>query len=200
MKTIINKSNFVIVVTNEFISKEIPINGQVILQDDEINGNYLFDIEFFSKKQMKTENNLEMVRTCGNRYGLWFERSTVIPMKTAVDLLECSEIIVKDEKIEFHFLTAIFKKISLIKPHVDNCNFAKKTLFVNDKDKKYFLRWLLIELIITVLLFPILIYCSVFSFIDGWGWFECILMCLTTLAFAYCYCRKLFYCVVYKKL
>ena len=138
MKTITNKSNFVIVATNEFISKEIPINGQVILQDDEINGNYLFDIQFFSKKQMKTENNLEMVRTCGNRYGLWFERSTVIPMKTAVDLLECSEIIVKDEKIEFHFLTAIFKKISLIKPHVDTCNFAKKTLFVNDKDKKIF--------------------------------------------------------------
>ena len=47
MKTITNKSNFVIVVTNEFISKEIPINGQVILQDDEINGNYLFDIDFF---------------------------------------------------------------------------------------------------------------------------------------------------------
>ena len=149
MKTITNKSNFVIVVTNGFISKEIPIHGQEIIQDDEINGNYSFDIQFFSKKQMKTDNNLEMVRTCGNRYGLWFESSTVIPMKTAVDLLECSEIIVEDEKIEFHFLTVIFKKISLIKPHVNDCPCEKKMIFVNDKDKKYFLRSLLIELIIT---------------------------------------------------
>ena len=200
MKTITNKSNFVIVVTNGFISKEIPIHGQEIIQDDEINGNYLFDIQFFSKKQMKTDNNLEMVRTCGNRYGLWFESSTVIPMKTAVDLLECSEIIVEDEKIEFHFLTVIFKKISLIKPHVNDCPCEKKMIFVNDKDKKCFLRSLLIELIITFFLFPILTYCSVSSFIEGWGWFECILMCLITLVFAYCYCRKLFYYVVYKKL
>ena len=200
MKTITNKSNFVIVVTNGFVSKEIPIHGQEIIQDDEINGNYLFDILFFSKKQMKTDNHLEMVRTCGNCHGLWFESSTVIPMKTAVDLLECSEIIVKDEKIEFHFLTVIFKKISLIKPHVNDCPCEKKMIFVNDKDKKYFLRSLLIELIITFFLFPILTYCSVSSFIEGWGWFECILMCLITLAFAYCYCRKLFYYVVYKKL
>ena len=184
MKTITNKSNFVIVVTNGFVSKEIPIHGQEIIQDDEINGTYLFDIQFFSKKQMKTDNNLEMVRTCGNCHGLWFESSTVIPMKTAVDLLECSEIIVKDEKIEFHFLTVIFKKISLIKPHVNDCPCEKKMIFVNDKDKKYFLRSLLIELIITFFLFPILTYCSVSSFIEGWGWFECILMCLITLAFA----------------
>ena len=40
MKTITNKSNFVIVVTNGFVSKEIPIHGQEIIQDDEINGNY----------------------------------------------------------------------------------------------------------------------------------------------------------------
>ena len=37
MKTITNKSNFVIVVTNGFISKEIPIHGQEIIQDDETN-------------------------------------------------------------------------------------------------------------------------------------------------------------------
>ena len=197
--TVTNGSDHVIVVSHGALSREIPIGGQDTVQVDDPEGDCSFTIRFFSKRQMKTENKTELVRTVDAGYALWFNSESVVPLKTVVDLSGCSEVTVKDETIEFRFLTAIFKKISLIRPRAVDRRCEKKTLFVSDKDKCYFLRRMLIELIVTFVLFPILIGGAAFAFTEGWGWFETLLMCSTALAFVYCYCRKVVYYILYKK-
>lgn len=198
MKKIINKSDHVIVVRNSSFSKEIPIGAEITIHEDEIGGDHTFAIERFSLKQMKSENDFEEVRTVGNRYGLRFYMHSFIPMKTVVDLQDCSEVVITDENIEFHFLTGIFKMISLERLHVENSPNKEKLFFVNNKEKKYFFRWILAELIITFLLLPLLTCVSVLCFTGDEGWLSCLLTSGISLFFAYSYFRKLAYLLYFK--
>ena len=100
MKKIINKSDHVIVARNSSFSKEIPIGAEITIQEDEIGGDHTFVFERFSLKQMKSENDFEEVGTVGNRYGLRFYMHSFIPMRTVVDLRDCSEIVITDKNIE----------------------------------------------------------------------------------------------------
>jgi hypothetical protein len=198
VKKIINKSEHVIVARNSSFSKEIPIGTEITIHEDEIGGDHTFAIERFSLKQMKSENDFEEVRTVGNRYGLRFYMHSFIPMKTVVDLQDCSEVVITDENIEFHFLTGIFKMISLERLHVENSPNKEKLFFVNNKEKKYFFRWILAELIITFLLLPLLTCVSFLCFTGGEGWLSCLLTSGISLFFAYSYFRKLAYLLYFK--
>lgn len=198
MKKIVNKSDYVIVVSNSSFSKEIVVGAEITIQEDEIGGDHRFVFERFSLKQMKSENDFEEVRTVGNRYGLRFYMHSFIPMRTVVDLQDCSEVVITDKNIEFCFLTGIFKTISLERLHVENSPNKEKLFFVNNKEKKYFFRWILTELIITFLLLPILTYMSVLCFTGNEGWLSCLITSGISLFFAYSYFKKLAYLLYFK--
>ncbi len=197
---ITNQSEFVIVVSNNFFIKEIPTQQNITISEDEISNDCKFEFKFFSKKQKETENKFCSERTFGNRYGIWFSNCTEVPMKTVVDLGNSTEIIVTDNSIEFHFLTLIFKTISLRKLSVDNYQGKQNFLFVNDNERRYFLKWLFVELLVTFFLHLIMIPTSVIALINWWGWFECISICCITLFFIYSYFRKFYYFILFKRL
>lgn len=91
-------------------------------------------------------------------------------MRTVVDIDDTTEIIVKDDSIEFHFLTLIFKKISLSKLSVENYKGKQNLLFVNNSEKRYFLKWLFIELLITFFSLLIAIWQYAHSKFLDFGW------------------------------
>ena len=195
-----NQSEFVIVVSNNYFNAEIPAFQSITISEDDINNDSQFEFGFFSKKKKQTENEFYTERTLGNRYGIGFRSCTSIPMRTVVNVGNSTEIIVKDDSIEFHFLTLIFKTISLRKLSLENYKEKQNLLFVNDSEKRYFLKWLFIELLITFFLLLIMIPISVIALVNWWGWFECVLLCCATIFFVYSYCRKIYYFRLFKRL
>ncbi len=193
MKRIINRSGHVITVSNRYFTKEVPIDAELTVSEEEIQNDYGFTLEFFSQKHMKKENKIELKRGIDNIAGIWVDMHSAIPMKTAVDFKDGSEAVVTEKDIEFHFLTLPFKRISLRKPHVEGCSSKEKTEFASDKDRRYFKRWLLLELLVTFFLIPLLIYASYASFSLAWGLFEQISLPLITIALLNSYLRKLVY-------
>lgn len=195
-----NQSECVIVVSNMFFAMEIPALQSITISEDDINNDPQLEFSFFSKKKKQTENEFYTERTFGNRYGIGFRSCTVIPMRTVVDIGDTTEIIVKDDSIEFHFLTLIFKKISLSKLSVENYKGKQNLLFVNNSEKLYFLRWLFIELLITFFSLLIMIPISVIALVNWWGWFDCVLLCCATIFCVYSFFRKFYYFRLFKRL
>ena len=196
MKKIINRSGHVLTISNRCFSRDIPIDSELVISDEEVGGDYCLTIEFFSHKHLKKENTVELKRGLDNIAGIWVDMHSSIPMKTVVDLKDYTEALVTEKDIEFHFLTLLIKRISLRRAHVEDCPSKEKTEFVSDMDRRYFKRWLFWELLITFFLFPFLIYASFFA---TWGRFEQISLSLITVAFVFCYARKLVYLVRYFK-
>ena len=195
-----NQSEFVIVVSNNYFNAEIPASQSITISEDDINKDRKFEFKFFSKKKKETENEFYTEHTFGNRYGIGFRSCTSVPMRTIVDIGNSTEIIVKDDSVEFHFLTLIFKTISLKKLSVENYRWTQKLFFVNDNERRYFLKWLLIELLVTFFFLLIMVPISVIALINWWGWFECVSLCCITLFSIYSYCRKIYYFILFKRL
>ena len=192
MKTIKNNSNHVITVSNGCFSKDIAINETIVITDEEISNNYMFQFKFFALKE-KTENKVEVVRTIGNQTGLWFSSTSYIPMQTEIYVKNYNEIIVETKSKEFVFLTKLFKKICLLIPIMDNCKEKTVYCFPNYKCQKKIKTSLAIESLATVPIFFILMYSCVLSYIESWGWFECIAMSVLTIFSAYSNGRKFYY-------
>ena len=194
-----NQSECVIVVSNMFFTMEIPALQSITISEDDINNDPQFEFSFFSKKKKQTENEFYTERTWGNRYGIGFHSCTAIPIRTVVDIGDSTEIIVKDDSIEFHFLTLIFKTISLRKLSVENYKGKQNLLFVNGNERRYFLKWLLVELFVAFFLLLITTLVTVFALVNWWGWFESISLSAITVFFIYSYFRKFYYFIRFKR-
>ena len=192
MKTIKNNTDHVITVCNGYFSKNIAINETISVSDQEIRNNYVLKFKFFSLKE-KTENELEVVRTIGNRIGLWFKSISYIPLQTEFDIKDYNEIVLETHSTEIIFITKFFKKTCLLSPVTENVHGKITYYFPNSNCKKKFMLSLGVELLATIPLFVVMLYSCLISYFEFWGLFECISVSILTLFLAFCNTRKLYY-------
>ena len=136
---------------------------------------------------------MEVIRTVGNRIGLWFTSTSYIPLQTEFDVESYHEIILMTQSMDIVFLTKLFKKTCLLSPLMEN--FPKKPVYnfptLNCKKKLMFS--LGVELLVTIPIFLILLYSCFVSYLELWGWFECISISFLTLYLGFSNTRKLYY-------
>ena len=174
MKTIVNNSGHVITVSNSTFSVDVPIGENVTVFDNEIGGDYNFALKKLGKSR-ETERGVEEVNRFGKSgplVGLYFSRITFINMQTQLNICDIEKIVIAEKTTEINIWTAIFKKISVNRLWVENSKSKEKTSFLNNSDRKYFLRWMIPELIITLILSLILAVASVFMLVETYGFWE----------------------------
>ena len=192
MKTITNNTDHVITITNGYFSKDIAINETISIPDQEINKNCVFQFGFFGIKE-KSNREMKIVRTIGNRIGLWFTSVSYIPLQTEFDIGSYDKIILKNQSNEIILISKLFKKICLLSPVIESSNKKIAYKFPSSKCRKNLLLSLGIELLLTIPFFLIMLYSCFVSYLESWGWFECISLSLCTLYLAYSNTRKLYY-------
>ena len=150
MKTIFNGSKHVKTVSNSNFSIEIPIGEKVAISDDEIGDDYNFALKRFAKSR-ETEHRVEETRRFGNSGPLvvYFLSTTSINMQTHFNVCDIDEIVIAEKTTEIYIWTAIFKKISLERLLIENSKSKGNVSFLNGSDRRFFLRWMIPELIIT---------------------------------------------------
>ena len=197
--TIVNNSGHVINISNNYFSKDIPIDASVTFTKQDFNNDHHCKVKYFSLKD-KTENELEETRDIGNRWMLIFSSKTYLPMATELelDIENCTEIILHKNTVTFRFLTMIFKTVYLERVTADDQKSTHKFSFVENSSRKKFLRYLLIELFIALPILLALIGTSIYTFIDPMGLYESIFLYVLSLICAKSVVRKLLYFTRYK--
>lgn len=147
----------------------------------------------------KVENKVEEVRTIGNRFGLRFSSTSYMPMRTKVDVSTFEEIEITVQPAEFRFLSLIFKTISLVRVIIKNHKTKHDFSFINHSDKVFFLVLVFIELLINLPILVSLIYASFASFIESWGWFECVSLSILTILLTFSNVRRLHHVLYYSR-
>ena len=198
MKTIINSTDYVIVVKNNFFEKEIPIGSSINIEESEFNNDYFLTINYFSFKKNRKENQFEIVRTIGNRLGFSFSSKMFIPMQTNVDIEKHEKIIAKSKQLHFKFLMNIFKTLSLEQIVIENIHNKKQLFsFVDPFNRKKVLFQFLLDLIISLPGLLISIGASCICCIQKWGWLSTIALLFLALFWTYNYIRKIYYLIYY---
>lgn len=194
MKTIFNGSKHVITVSNSNFSIEIPIGEKVTISDDEIGGDYNFALKRFAKSR-ETERGVEETRRFGNSGPLvvYFLSATSINMQTHFNVCDIDEIAIAEKTTEIYIWTAIFKKISLNRLFIENSKSKGKAYFLNNSDRKFFLRWMIPELIITFIASLMLTVASVCMFTEPYGFGERLFAVVLTLISLCVHIRKMIY-------
>ena len=203
MKTIINNTGHVIVVSNNYFSKEIAIDDTVTITDSELNHDNILSVRFFSLKSTKTKNKIEVFRDIDRSLLLWFSSSSKIPLQTEMNVKDSDTVVLTTQTLSFHlWITLCIKNIQLQRIVVKKDKIPHTFSFVNSIDQKSFFRKLCLELAI---LFPICLLLllmlpfAYISYTESWGIFEYTLLNVITLLFTGTCTRKLFFCVSTRK-
>lgn len=201
MKTIVNNSGHVITVSNSNFSIDIPIGEKVTVSDEEICGDYNFALKKVAKSRV-TERSVEEINRFGKSgplVGLYFSRITFINMQTQFNVCDIDEIVVSEKTTEINIWTANFKKISLNRLLIENSSSKENTLFLNNSDRKYFIRWMIPELIITFLLSLILMGVSAYVFIEPYEFGERLFIAVLTLLALCGHIKKVVYFAKFRR-
>ena len=198
MKTIVNYTDKVVVVSNRYFSKEIPIHRSVAISDSEMNGDYMFKFHYFSlKKQSKPLVEETSKSYVGGRYYLniaWYSE-THLPMQTEVNTEAYDRIELTDKTPKFLFLSRPFRMTVLEQVGVKNHKAKQHFSFVHASEQKRFLRYLFTEMAVILLLVGA---CAVALANGSWqnklmtAWPFAILL-------AGCFLRKLYYFIYHMK-
>lgn len=122
-----------------------------------------------------------------------------MPMRTKVDVSTFEEIEITVQPAEFRFLSLIFKTISLVRVIIKNHKTKHDFSFINHSDKVFFLVLVFIELLINLPILVSLIYASFASFIESWGWFECVSLSILTILLTFSNVRRLHHVLYYSR-
>ena len=190
--TIKNDTNHVVVVKNRNFTKEIAIGNEVILNNQEINGDYNFEFSFFSFKKARHSRYMDIERGIKGVV-LVCKTESDIPVITKTNVENCQKIVLNEISNTFLFMYWKLRITNLKRIVLKTYNITKQRKFFsfyNSFDKKTFLKRAATEGIITlsvcILLFAIMFMTS--EIWTDWLIYAILIMCFFTSAI-----RKLLY-------
>ena len=187
-----NNTNHVVVVKNQNFTKEIAIGNEVILNNQEINGQYNFEFSFFSFKKAKHSRYMDVERVIKGVV-LVLETESDIPVITKTNVENCQKIVLNEISNTFLFMYWKLRITNLkrIVPKTPNITKQRKFFsFYNSFDKKTFLKRAAMEGVITLSVSLLLL---VAMFMTSESWTDWLIYAILTTCFFTSAIRKLLY-------
>lgn len=141
MITVNNNTENVVVICNRYCRKEIPIGKSVVFSDNDISGDYLFEVKYFSLRGEKTHLEASTKSRSGKTYSFAIHESR-FPLTATVRFKDGSVIDLNDTEKNVITVPLFFKRILLNSVScVENGNkrVAAQYSYANKKDKISFL-------------------------------------------------------------
>ncbi len=152
-----NDTQHVVVVTNGCFSKEIAIGEDINISREEISGNYDFEFSFFSLKKEKSSSELKAKRGLRG-LDIWLETESNIPLITKTNVKNCEKITLSERSNTFLFMYCKIRITNLksIAVKSDTKRNSSFYFFSHPSDKMCFLRRMIVEGLVTLLLSALL--------------------------------------------
>ena len=150
MPRIQNNTGRVVTVYGEHFCKQIPIDKDIILTDDDLYGENAVKVKYYSSSDLKGGWSFVEGKSVTGKYKPELYSKSNIPLITAFTLINDSDVILEKRDNSLPILILIFKRIELssISPTIRDKTVNNKTLFQNIKDKKQLMRYLGFEAVI----------------------------------------------------